>query len=189
MSFFQRKPVSDRQAAGKNSPKGQADLDRRLNWSGMRDTTTVQGPTSDKPQTMAPFWDVGTSRGAHDGLFTIRAHLKRIIGASNSPRLPRRNTAGVTKTTRPRSNEGMTVEQYQESPTSSSSTPSPPLHASGLSFTMLRVTSGQWFHESPAKPATTTVAFICEALIHSLTPQWSPEGREVILSIQVGREK
>jgi hypothetical protein len=66
MSFFQRKPVSDSQAAGKASPRGQDDLDRRINWSGMRDTTTVNYETSPKPQTMAPFWDVGKTRGVQD---------------------------------------------------------------------------------------------------------------------------
>lgn len=61
MSLF-RKRVNE---AGKASPKGQDDLDRKMNWSGMRASTTVQGKTSKKPPT-APYFDVGTSRGDQD---------------------------------------------------------------------------------------------------------------------------
>src|SRR5208282_2034427 len=80
MSLFQRKPVSDKESAGKGGPQGQSDLDRRINWAGMRDSTTVTGPTSRKPQTMAPFWDVGVSRGSQDQRHNKGAPLENYWG-------------------------------------------------------------------------------------------------------------
>src|SRR5271166_4705851 len=79
MSFFQRKPVSDKESAGKGGPQGQSDLDRRINWAGMRDSTTVTGPTSQKPAT-APYFDVGTSRGDQDQKHNSGAPMENYWG-------------------------------------------------------------------------------------------------------------
>jgi hypothetical protein len=66
-NLFHTGEVSPKQQGGKSAQAGggDADLDRKLNWS-MRSNVTVTGPTSRKPQTHAPFHDVGASQGDQD---------------------------------------------------------------------------------------------------------------------------
>jgi hypothetical protein len=63
MSWFSRginEGGKSEQASG-----GDSILDRKISFGGLRASTTVTGPTSDKPAT-APYYDVGGSRGDQD---------------------------------------------------------------------------------------------------------------------------